>query len=165
MNNPIMSRIRNMLARVIVQILDESGHSFTILNGENTTAVEHPQEYGFASKIPANTKGNGVAIFYNGDRGNATLLTVECPSLKPTLEAGESALFNDKGVYTKCTTSGVLELNGTSNEGLVKINELTEKLNEFISNYNIHKHGTSPVPDKLQTAFDKSYYENTEVVH
>lgn len=165
MNNSIRSRIRNMLARVVVQLLDESGYTFTILNGEHATSVEHPQEYGFASKIPSNTKGNGIVVFYNGDRGNATLLTVECPSLKPTLEAGESILFNDKGAYTKCTSSGILELSGSSNDGLVKIKELTDKLNAFVDTYNSHVHGTSSTPSPSQPSFVKGDYENTKVVH
>jgi phage gp45-like len=193
----VRMKIKNMLARCIVNLVNNSGYSFTALNGENITSVEHLQEFGFASKMPVDEEGNGIAVFYGGDRGNASLLVFEVPKFKPDLANGESAIFNAFGAMVKLCEDGsieasgnnvklagtdatAVELNGITNEGIVKINELTTKLNLLISEYDTHQHSyfntaglqitTIPsldiagTPDPA-TAFDKNDYENTKVVH
>lgn len=67
---------------------------------------------------------------------------------------------------------GVSEINGSEFEGLVKIIDLTTKLNALVTDYNLHTHsgvqtgaGTSGVPTATTNTFSKSDYENTNVVH
>jgi len=189
-------KLKNMLARVIVNLVNESEYSFTALSGENLTSVEHLQEFGFASKKPDGEEANGIALFYGGDRGNSSLLVLEVPKFKPDLEAGETALFSAFGSILKMLLNGdieltgtgdvrligdVIELNGNINEGLIKIQELTDKLNGHIDEYDIHKHtyvqyGTGSllctIPTSVTinvptpgTQFDKNDYENDKVVH
>lgn len=77
---------------------------------------------------------------------------------------------------------GNIVINGGSNDGLVKINELTRKLNQLVQQFNAHTHtvtGTAGAPpagplpvtamaDTPQIAvpyFDKTQYEDTKVKH
>jgi len=164
-----MRKMRNFFARVIVKLVNGSEYSFTTLSGENITSVEHLQEFGFASEKPDGEDARGVALFYAGDRGNSSLLVLEVPKFKPDLSAGESALFNAHSALIKLDSSGVINLNGASNEGLVKIQELTDKLNTHIAEYDLHFHphgtpNTGP-PTIPGTQFNKSDYENDKVVH
>ena len=57
-----------------------------------------------------------------------------------------------------------LKLNGDNHGGLVKITELTAALNAFVSAYNAHATAFHSGAN-LATAFDKTLYENLEVVH
>jgi hypothetical protein len=70
-------------------------------------------------------------------------------------------------------------INGGKNEGLVKIKELTEKLNALVSDFNAfvdiyssHTHavsgastGAPSVPATATKIFNQSYYENTKIKH
>jgi len=163
-------KIKNLLARVIVNLVNGSQYSFTALSGENLTSVEHLQEFGFASQKPDGEDANGIALFYGGDRGNSSLLVLEVPKFKPDLSAGESALFNAHSALIKLDSAGVINLNGSSNEGIIKIQELTDKLNAHIDEYNLHQHRDShsnltTTPEVPGTQFDKADYENDKVVH
>lgn len=59
--------------------------------------------------------------------------------------------------------------NGGHNKGLVKIEELTKKLNELVTTFNEHTHpvpnGTSGVTTQQAKPFDQSKYENTNITH
>jgi len=175
-----MRKIRNFFARVIVKLVNGSEYSFTTLSGENITSVEHLQEFGFASEKPDGEDARGIALFYAGDRGNSSLLVLEVPKFKPDLSAGESALFNAHDALIKLDSSGVINLNGSSNGGLIEIANLTTKLNLLITEFDAHMHTyenrfavptlstppTNPVSvPLLATEFDKDDYENTKVVH
>jgi len=166
-----MKKLKNAAARCIVKLLNSSDEfSFTCLSGENITGVEHLQEFGFASRKPSDSDANGIALFYGGDKGNASLLVLEVPAFKPDLDDGEAALFNAFSAIVKLASNGNVELNGTGNLGLVKITELTAKLNAHITEYNTHMHptaalGSPSVPSVPGTVFVASDYENTKVVH
>ena len=162
-----------MLARVIVNLVNGSEYSFTALSGENLTSVEHLQEFGFASEKPDGEDANGIALFYGGDRGNSSLLVLEVPKFKPDLSAGESALFNAFSALIKLTAIGnieltgtTIELNGSSNAGLIKIDALTTAINTLVAVYNSHTHTAHNTATlMLQTPLVKTAYENTKVVH
>ncbi len=179
----IISKVKNIIVRGIVTLMEGEGYQVTLLNGEVRSKMEHLQEFGMASKKPDGMDGRGICTFYGGNRGNGSLLVMEFPDLKPELLAGESGFFNafdclmkmnnlgeitttnGVGAYEKLNAAGIQELNGTVNEGIVKIIELTAKLNEFQAIYNSHVHGSSPTPSPIQPAFVKGDYENTKVVH
>ena len=156
-----MSKIKNMLARVIVNLVNGSEYSFTALSGENLTSVEHLQEFGFASAKPDGEDANGIALFYGGDRGNSSLLVLEVPKFKPDLAAGESALFNAFSAIVKLTTAGIIELNGNSNGGLINIADLVSAFNEH-THASCTSLGTpaTPLPQIIQASI-----EDTKVVH
>ena len=72
-------------------------------------------------------------------------------------------------------------INGGNNYGLIKIEKLTQKLNELVRAFNHHTHtgtfsgtiGGSDATGSIETItvipfasnFDKSYYEDTKVTH
>lgn len=66
---------------------------------------------------------------------------------------------------------GNIVINGGSNDGLVKINELTQKLNQLVRQFNAHTHtvpnGSSSAPTPLIAFpyFNKTDYEDTKVKH
>lgn len=55
------------------------------------------------------------------------------------------------------------------NQGLVKIQELTDKLNDLITTFNTHTHttsfGPSGSPESSASSFNKNDYEDTKVKH
>ena len=66
----------------------------------------------------------------------------------------------------KLKASGNIELNGSSNGGMIKITELTTAINELVSMYNSHTHTANNTPTvMLQTPLVASVYENEKVVH
>jgi phage gp45-like len=177
----LFSKIKNLMARGIVTLLESGGYQVTLLNGETRSNLEHLQEFGLASVQPTGVKGNGICCFYGGNRSNGSLLVMEFPDIKPTLIAGESALFNAHGAIVKLTQAGIaqvtgttVELNGTANEGLIKITELTAKINDLVTAYNAHQHGyvaggqgfsTTDATVTQQVPLVKTDYENDKVVH
>lgn len=81
-------------------------------------------------------------------------------------------------------TADEVKLNGGSNGGLVKIEELTKQLNELIDKFNNHTHsgviisvsggsgapavgikGNSETPTPTAAQFDQSKYEDTTIKH
>lgn len=74
------------------------------------------------------------------------------------------------------TTDGIV-FNGGNNYGLIKIKELTDKLNELVRTFNNHTHyvettgtaaaqsGTSEAPIQQASQFVKSYYEDRNITH
>jgi len=67
--------------------------------------------------------------------------------------------------------------NSGNNDGLVKINELTQKINELVQKFNTHTHqvattgnaaaqsGTAAPTTSQAAVFQKSDYEDTKVIH
>lgn len=66
---------------------------------------------------------------------------------------------------------GNIVINGGSNDGLVKINELTQKLNQLVQQFNAHTHpvpngsSSAPTPPIAFPYFSKTQYEDTKVKH
>jgi phage gp45-like len=185
----LFSKIKNLLARGVVTLLESGGYQVTLLSGETRSNLEHLQEFGLASVKPTGVNGNGICIFYGGNRSNGSLLVMEFPDIKPTLEAGESALFNAFNAIVKLTKDGdveatgnivkligttYVELNGTANGGMIQITALTDKINELVAAYNLHQHtyinsDVGPLSTTLMSVpadpLVKTDYENTKVVH
>jgi len=68
-------------------------------------------------------------------------------------------------------------INGGNNDGIIKINELTQKLNDLVNAFNNHIHittatvgatpavGTISAPTPQAQNFNKTYYENDKILH
>lgn len=67
------------------------------------------------------------------------------------------------------TATDKIVINGGDNKGLVKIDKLTEKLNDLVEKFNAHTHtvpnGTSSPTSTPASAFNKSDYEDTKITH
>lgn len=72
---------------------------------------------------------------------------------------------------------GTVTFNGGGNDGLVKIQKLTDRLNDLVWKFNNHQHfvetegsaaaqtGTTQVTTSQASTFDKGYYEDTNIRH
>lgn len=70
-----------------------------------------------------------------------------------------------------------MTINGGNNDGIIKINELTQKLNDLVNAFNNHIHtitatvgatpvvGTISAPTPQAQNFNKTYYENDKILH
>lgn len=173
----IMDKIKNMMARGVVSLIEGQGYQVTLLDGETRSNLEHLQEFGLASTKPDGIKGNGICCFYGGNRGNGSLLVMEFPTVKPPTDAGETVLYNAFDAAVKLNKASeveldgtVVKLKGTSNLGIIKIVELTTAINALVTVYNGHTHndpfvGVTSTPLQPQTPLTKAAYENTTVVH
>lgn len=68
-------------------------------------------------------------------------------------------------------------INGGNNDGIIKINELTQKLNDLVNAFNNHIHittatvGAAPAAGEISAPtpqaqnFNKTYYENDKILH
>ncbi len=97
---PIQRRVRGMIARAVVQLVDDSlqcqGLQLTLLADEVVDDVEHFQEYGFTSRPFAGAEALHLAV--GGDRGHGIAIAVTDRRYRPTdLEEGEVCLFTDEG--------------------------------------------------------------------
>lgn len=95
--------------------------------------------------------------------------------------SGELTIFTEGNITIK--SNKVIQFQNGSNEGLIKINELTNKLNQTISelealrsSFNTHTHsgvqsggGTSAIPlqqiTKAFSKYDKNDYEDKNCIH
>lgn len=135
------------------------------LNGEVNSDLPNPQQYGFASK---GIGGKTYTICNGGDRDSGTVILHELEGA-PTLADNEVAVWNNQGASVVLKADGTIELNGASFGGLIKIDELTTKLNALVDDSNTNfvalatLHGT--VPSVTLSSFSSGDYENGDVNH
>lgn len=84
-------------------------------------------------------------------------------------EEGEAAIYATKDGLTRIAevylkNDGTITLNGSDHFGVIKIVELTAKINALIAELQAHTHGGS-APTTTFTKFVKEDYENTTVLH
>lgn len=101
---PIESRVRLMVGRAIVRLVDDVTRAQSVqielLEGEVQDAVERYQDYGFTS-VP-HPGAEAVAVAVGGLRSHMIVIKVEDRRYRLTgLEQGEVALFDDLGQMVK----------------------------------------------------------------
>jgi len=95
------NKIRNMLARGIVQLIKDSNGvqlaQVTLMADEVSDDLDHPQEYGFTSLAPANSEC--LAAFFGGEREHGTIITVYNRSARPKtiLQVGDAMIYDNRG--------------------------------------------------------------------
>lgn len=123
-----------------------------------------------------------------GTIGKHTNLLVEDEHLLLKTENVTVDVSGDKVEVNADKEDGII-INGGKNNGLVKIKELTDKINALVDTFNTHTHtietitsdvsvasttfkgsGTAsgvkvPQPDNSATSFNQSHYEDTKVKH
>lgn len=133
---PLATKIANMVARSVVQLVDDKRKlqlvQIGVLVGETVEGgaggAEHFQPYGFTS-VPL-VGAEGVAVFPNGDRSHPLVIAVSDRRYRPTGgTAGEVSLYTDEGDIIKLgrghvislSTSGTLRLGSTAaSDGAIK---------------------------------------------
>lgn len=125
-----------------------------------------------------------IALFTEIDK---MLLTIGEKAEATTEEKKEEKPYEKTNTVTLTITDGKVELladeiafNGGSLGGLIKIGELTNKINELVKTFNSHKHsgviisvegqatgtpGDSGAPSATATELKQSDYENTRIKH
>lgn len=124
-------------------------------------------------------EGSYVIVGFVADGASGVVLTTEKIEAAEIVIGDNSAVIDAKGLRLKTAnmsadfnTSDII-LNGGDLGGLVKIQELTDKLNELVTAFNAHTHtGTCPngavetLPtDTAANPFVASDYENTKIKH
>jgi phage gp45-like len=133
------------------------------LNGEVHSSLKHPQSHGVESKPPAGSETYTVFQDGNPEQGAVLIIAGRAPI---TLSDGETVVYSSGGATVHCTASGTIELNGAAFGGLIKIADLTTKINALIAELQAHSHtGAGAVNTGPFTPFVRTDYENTDVNH
>ena len=117
---------------------------------------------------PSQYTTRGLSMMVGSDPGQMAVPLV-LDRVDKTADEGETRIYSTTdgtniSFHVYVAKDGV-RLNGTEYGGLIKIQELTDKLNEFIALYNAHTHGLTPDPSVSAPVFLKTDYENTKVQH
>jgi len=105
----LASKINNLLARGVAKLLESSGNwQLTLLNGETISGIEHPQEFGMASKAP--NGGGVIAISIGGQRENTIAVTVSNTTGMPTVSQGQTAIHDAHGSYLLLDNAGTIHI-------------------------------------------------------
>jgi len=110
---PIAKRVANVVARAVVQLVDDAKKLQLLqvgaLPGETLDAVEHHQPYGFSSvPLPG---AEAMLVFPNGDRGHAIALAASHRQHRPTGgQAGEVCMYTDEGDVVRLGRGHIISL-------------------------------------------------------
>lgn len=114
---PTRNRIRNVVARAVIGIVDESKKlqlvQLGILKGEDGDGAENFQGFGFKSvPLPG---AEAVTVFPDGDRGVALVVATEDRRHRPTgWNGGEAGLYNAFGVLVRLKDDGTATVVGAT---------------------------------------------------
>ena len=158
----IMRRLANVFVRGVYQSRASDGTlTAQQLSGEVHSALLSPKAYGFASK---GVGGKTYTIFNGGNRDDGVVILHELDGA-PTLADNEVAVWNNQGAVITLKADGTVELQGDAFGGLIKINDLTTKLNALVSSFNTHSHSGAGANDTVAAQFVAANYENGTVNH
>jgi phage gp45-like len=137
------------------------------LSGEIHSDLEHPQEFGYASRAPTGSQTYSAYRGGNQESGAVLIIAGQAPI---NIAEGDTVMYSAGGATIHCTGAKI-ELSGDAFGGLIKINDLTTKLNGLITSYNAHTHfgadavGGATAPKVSATSFTASDYENEDIEH
>lgn len=130
-------------------------------------------------RLRAVVNGENSKILVTPETGSYVLVADLAGDLSQLVVVGYSEVKKIT-IDATAATDGIV-INGGNNKGLIKIEKLTQKLNELVRAFNHHTHtgtfsgtiGGSAAAGNIETItvspsasnFDKSYYEDTKVTH
>ncbi len=111
-------RIFNMLARGVVQLIDDQqGYQIiqsTLLADETRTGLERMQQYGFTGHPPVGSET--IVLFLNGDRSHGVVIAVDNREFRVRdLTEGDVAVYTSKGNFCKLKADGEVILETPEN--------------------------------------------------
>lgn len=112
---PVKNRIRNVVARAVIGIVDESKKlqlvQLGILKGEDADGYENFQGFGFKSvPLPG---AEAVAVFPDADRGVGLVVATEDRRHRPTgWNGGEAGTYNAFSAQMRHKDDGTTEITG-----------------------------------------------------
>lgn len=110
---PLQARISRVVARAVVQLVDDSTKQqliqLGVMAGEDIDECENFHPYGFTSvPLPG---AEAVVLFPNGDRGHPLLVAVADRRHRPTGgEPGEVSLYTSAGSRVRLLADGNVEV-------------------------------------------------------
>lgn len=110
---PIKDRVMNMVARAVVQLVNEATKlqevQLAIQDEEVRDECERMQQYGFSSKpLPG---AEAVVIFVGGNRDHPLVTNVDDRRYRPKfLQDGEVVVYNHTGDYVHIKANGNIEV-------------------------------------------------------
>lgn len=110
---PLRARIANLVARAVVQLVDDGGKlqlvQLGVLADETRSGLERFQQYGLTSvPLPG---AEAVVLFVGGRRDHGLVVAVDDRRYRLVgLEAGEVALYTDEGDRIHLKRGGVIEV-------------------------------------------------------
>ena len=111
----LAARVRGSIGRGIVKLISESGGIQRVqvetANGIESD-LEHPQEYGFASRPKAGAKATVVRL--RGEAGAALVILVDDERYRIALQDGEVAIHDWQGNKFHVKQNGMLEINAST---------------------------------------------------
>lgn len=110
---PLKTRIANMVARAVVQLVDDAGGiqmmQLGVLEGETRADIERMQEYGFTS-VPEDG-AEATVLFVGGRRDHGLVVAVDDRRYRlKGLEKGEVALYHKDGGRVHFKADGSIEV-------------------------------------------------------
>lgn len=142
---PISRRVRLMVSRAVVSLVDDSlrcqGLQVQLLADEVASDVEHFQPYGLSARPLVGSEG--VFLSVGGDRSHGIVVCVTDRRYRPTnLAEGETCLYTDEGTQVHCkhggdvlVGSGATELVAVASKVLLELQNLTTKFNAHTHAY------------------------------
>jgi hypothetical protein len=130
------------------------------------TEVIYP--YGSAGRPPKDCLG--IALPVNDTEEDLPIIAYS-PNLRPkNFKEGEYAVGNFlTGQLINFLENGVMTIGGSDYGGVIKISDLTTKLNALVSTFNAHKHtetgSQTSTPIATAATFNKADYENLKITH
>lgn len=105
----IMSKVNSLVARGVAKYLEGKGTwQLCLLSGETLSGIEHPQEFGLASKSP--NGGDVVSVSVGGQRENTVAVTISNDIGRPTITQGQTALHDARGTYLILDNAGTVHI-------------------------------------------------------
>lgn len=111
MSDRLMSRLRGMVSRAVVSLVNDSlkmqGLQVTLMAGQTPDDAEHFQHYGFTSvPLPG---AEGIALAVGGSTGHTVVINVDDRRYRvKALQAGEVCLYDDLGHKVTLTRDGIV---------------------------------------------------------
>jgi phage baseplate assembly protein V len=141
---PLRARVANVVARAVVQLVDDSTMQqlvqLGVMAGEDIDDCENFHPYGFTSvPLPG---AEAVVLFPNGDRGHPLVVAVSDRRHRPTGgEPGEVSLYTSAGSRVRLLADGNVEVQpGPGGEVFVRSEGGTADRLVKLSEFNAHTH-------------------------
>jgi phage baseplate assembly protein V len=135
MLRPIQTRVTNLVARAVVQLVDDGRKLQLVQLGvgpdETRAGVERFQEYGFTSvPLPGS---EAVVLFVGGHRDHGLVVAVDDRRYRmKDLQPGDVALYNAAGAFVLLKADGSIEVTAKAgsdvvlNGGLLNVARVTD---------------------------------------
>lgn len=113
---PLRRKADLMIARAVIRSTKyDQGLQYAqldLLADETKDAVQHMQEYGFASAPDADA--DAIAVFVGGERMHGVVIATDDSRHRPEVEPGEAAVYTKFGDIIKLTKDGEILITSTN---------------------------------------------------